>query len=279
MYIDKYIKADEFPLFICPGCTHGTVTNAFVKVADELKLDKDKTILVCAIGCAGRIPTFLDFSVLRVTHGRALAFATGIKLARPDVKVIVFMGDGDAAAIGGNHLIHAARRNIDITAIISMNEIYGMTGGQYAPTTSRGSMTTTSPFGMIENTFDICTLVEGAGATYVARSDAYHVKHLQKVLKNAISHEGFSVVEAITSCPTQYGRRNKESDPSKMLETIKNTTIFKEVAAKLPPEELKEKVVIGEFVNKVKPTLDQQYLELEARFGEMVFESNVDDVK
>ena len=135
MYIDKYINKEEFPLFICPGCTHGTVTNAFAKIADELNLDKNKTVLVSAIGCAGRIPTYLDFSVLRVTHGRALAYATGVKLARPDVNVIVFMGDGDAAAIGGNHLIHAARRNIDITAIISKNEIYGMTGGQLAPTT------------------------------------------------------------------------------------------------------------------------------------------------
>ncbi|MGM0395990.1 MAG: thiamine pyrophosphate-dependent enzyme [Bacillota bacterium] len=279
MYIDEYIKEEEFPLFICPGCTHGTVTNAFLKVAEELQLDKNKTILVSAIGCAGRIPTFLDFSVLRVTHGRALAFATGVKLSRPDMKVIVFMGDGDATAIGGNHLIHAARRNIDITAIISANEIYGMTGGQYAPTTSKGSITTTSPFGMMENTFDICKLVEGAGATYVARSDAYHVKHLQNVIKNAIKHEGFSVVEAITSCPTQYGRRNKNSDPSRMLEEIRDKTLFFEAAKKMSPDKVKDKVIIGEFVNTSKTTLDQQYEKLESNFKNMIYKSDAGDVK
>lgn len=279
MYINEYIKEDEFPLFICPGCTHGTVTNAFTKVATEMKLDKNKTVLVSAIGCAGRIPTFLDFSVLRVTHGRALAFATGIKIARPDVKVIVFMGDGDAAAIGGNHLIHSARRNIDITVIISKNEIYGMTGGQYAPTTSKGSVTSTSPYGMIEHTFDICKLVEGAGATYVARSDAYHTKHLQGVLKNALSHEGFSVVEAITSCPTQYGRRNKNSDPSKMLMDIKNSTVTKEAASKLSAEQLENKFIIGEFVNINKPTLEDLYIDLETRIKNIEIDISVDDIK
>ncbi len=279
MYIDNYIKEEEFPLFICPGCTHGTVTNAFVKMADELKLDKNKTVLVCAIGCAGRIPTFLDFSVLRVTHGRALAFATGIKLARPDVNVIVFMGDGDAVAIGGNHMIHAARRNINITAIISKNAIYGMTGGQYAPTTPKDAMTTTSPFGMFEHTFDICKLVEGAGATYVARSDAYNVRHLQKVIKNAIQHEGFSVVEAITSCPTQFGRRNKVSNPSDMLMDIKNSTVMQAAADKMTPEELQGKFVIGEFVNIKKPTLDELYLELEEKISQANIEINADDVK
>ena len=279
MYIDNYIKEEEFPLFICPGCTHGTVTNAFVKVADEMKLDKNKTVLVCAIGCAGRIPTYLDFSVLRVTHGRALAYATGIKLSRPDVNVIVFMGDGDAAAIGGNHLIHAARRNINITAIISKNEIYGMTGGQYAPTTPKKAMTTTSPYGMIEHTFDICKLVEGAGATFVARADAYHVRNLQKTLKNAMEHEGFSVVEAITSCPTQYGRRNKVSDPSEMLMEIKNKTIMKKAAEKLSPEELQGKFIIGEFVNIKKPTLNDLYCEMEEQIKTSQFEVNADDVK
>lgn len=279
MYIDEYIKEEEFPLFICPGCTHGTVTNAFLKVAEDLQLDKNKTVLVCAIGCAGRIPTFLDFNVLRVTHGRALAYATGVKLSTPDVKVIVFMGDGDAAAIGGNHLIHAARRNIDITAIISVNEIYGMTGGQYSPTTSKGSKTTTSPYGMVENTFDICKLVEGAGATYVARSDAYHVKHLQDVIKKAIMHEGFSVVEAITSCPTQYGRRNKISNPSKMVEDIKNKTMFLEAAQKMPPDKVKDKILIGEFVNIQKSTLEQQYQELESNFKNMTYELDANEVK
>src|SRR5665648_583949 len=215
--LDKYLRLDQFPHFACSGCGHGVALAAMVRAIDKLGLDQNTTIMVCAIGCAGRLPVYLNFPSIRTPHGRALTVATGIKLANPKLKVIVFMGDGDAAAIGGNHLIHAARRNIDITAIISKNEIYGMTGGQYAPTTSKGSITSTSPYGMIEHTFDICKLVEGAGATYVARSDAYHTKHLQGVLKNAIMHEGFSVVEAITSCPTQFGRRNKNSDHSKTV--------------------------------------------------------------
>lgn len=257
-----YIKEKEFPLFICPGCTHGTVTNAFLQVASKLELDKNKTVLVSAIGCAGRVPVFLDFNVLRVTHGRALAFATGVKLARPDMKVIVFMGDGDALAIGGNHFIHAARRNIDLTAIVCLNEIYGMTGGQYAPTTPIGAKAVTAPYGAIEPVFDMCKLAAGAGATYVARSDAYHITHLQKTLEAAILHKGFSAVEVITSCPTQFGRRNKVPDPVDMLNQIKDKTIMKAAAEKISPEELQGKVVIGEFVNVERPELTDAYAEL-----------------
>ncbi|HYF84418.1 MAG TPA: thiamine pyrophosphate-dependent enzyme [Clostridia bacterium] len=265
MSIKQYIKEKEFPLFICPGCTHGTVTNSFLRAVEELQLDKDSTVIVCAIGCAGRIPVYLDFNVLRVTHGRALAFATGIKLCRPDIKVIVFMGDGDAVAIGGNHFIHAARRNIDITAVISRNEIYGMTGGQYAPTTPEGYKATTAPFGMMEPSFDIYKLAAGAGATFVARSDAYHVTHLQKTMKDALTHKGFSVLEVLTSCPTQFGRRNNMADPVKMVERIKDITVMKDVADKMSPEELKNKVVIGEFVNSRRPELTEIYAQMSKR--------------
>ncbi|QDR81541.1 thiamine pyrophosphate-dependent enzyme [Sporomusa termitida] len=257
-----YIKEDQFPLFTCPGCTHGTVINAFVRAADELQLDRGKTVIVCAIGCAGRTPTYLDFNVLRVTHGRALAFATGIKLARPDVKVIVFMGDGDALAIGGNHFIHAARRNIDITSVVFRNEIYGMTGGQYSPTTPVGHKATTAPYGMIEPSFDTCELAASAGATYVARGDVYNVGNLYKVMKAALQHKGFAVVEALTSCPIQFGRRNKLADPAKMVERIKNMVVTKTAAEKLPPAELAEKFVIGEFVNTRKLELTERYAKL-----------------
>lgn len=254
-----YIKEEQFPLFTCAGCTHGTVTNAFARIASELELDKDKTVIVSAIGCAGRIPTFLDFSVLRVTHGRALAFATGVKLSHPEFKVIVIMGDGDALAIGGNHFIHAARRNIDITAIVCRNEIYGMTGGQYAPTTPVGAFATTAPYGMLEPSFDVCKVAEGAGATYVARSDAYHVTHLQKILRTALRHKGFGVVEVLTSCPTQFGRRNRLADPVKMLERIKDITVTKARAETMSPEELQGKFVIGEFVSATRPELTEVY--------------------
>ncbi len=254
-----YIKANDFPTFICPGCTHGTVINTFTRVADELNIDKNKTVIVCAIGCAGRTPTFLDFNVLRVTHGRALAFATGVKLARPDVKVIVFMGDGDALAIGGNHFIHTARRNIDITAVVFRNEIYGMTGGQYAPTTPLDHKATTAPYGMIEPSFDTCKLAASSGATYVARGDVFYLPNLYSVMKNAVLHKGFAVVEALTSCPTQFGRRNKVADPAQMVERIRNMVVSKTAAEKMTPKQLDGKFVIGEFVNKREMELTERY--------------------
>ena len=268
-----YIKANDFPTFICPGCTHGTVINTFTRIADELNLDKNKTVIVCAIGCAGRTPTFLDFNVLRVTHGRALAFATGVKLARPDVKVIVFMGDGDALAIGGNHFIHTARRNIDITAVVFRNEIYGMTGGQYAPTTPLEHRATTAPYGMIEPSFDTCKLAASSGATYVARGDVFNLPNLYNVMKNAVLHKGFAMVEALTSCPTQFGRRNKVADPAKMVERIKNMVVSKTAAEKMTPEQMDGKFVIGEFVNKREIELTERYdklLNTQKKDGEVV---------
>lgn len=262
MSVLQYLKNDAFPLFTCPGCTHGTVLNAFLRAYEKAGYDREKTVLCCAIGCAGRTPTLLDFNVLRVTHGRALAFATGMKMVRPDMKVIVFMGDGDAVAIGGNHFIHACRRNIDMTAIVFRNEIYGMTGGQYAPTTPEGGFATTAPYGMIEPSFDSCKLAEGAGATFVARGDAYNVANLTDVIGKAMAHKGFSVVEALTSCPTQFGRRNKVADPAKMVERIKNMTVTQAAAAKMSAAELHGKFVTGVFVDKQEKELTERYDEL-----------------
>ena len=262
MSVRDYIKEKDFPLFTCPGCTHGTVINAFVRAADELKIDRSKTVIVCAIGCAGRTPTYLDFNVLRVTHGRALAFATGVKLARPDVKVIVFMGDGDALAIGGNHFIHAARRNIDITAVVFRNEIYGMTGGQYSPTTPVGSKATTAPYGMVEPSFDTCKLAASSGATYVARGDAYNVDNLYVIMKKALQHKGFAVIEALTSCPVQFGRRNKMADPATMVERIRDMVVTKTAAEKMTEEELDGRFVIGEFVNTRAMELTERYAQM-----------------
>jgi len=169
------------------------------------------------------------------------------------------MGDGDAAAIGGNHLIHAARRNIDMTAIIAINEIYGMTGGQYAPTTQPGHLASTAPFGMIEPPMDICKLVEAAGATFVARGDIYHVVELEKLMLKAISHKGFSVVEALTNCPTQFGRRNKNSKPSEMIKNIKEMTITKKQAEQLSKEELEYILLRGILVDKECPEYIEEY--------------------
>jgi 2-oxoglutarate/2-oxoacid ferredoxin oxidoreductase subunit beta len=257
--LDKYLRLDQMPHFACPGCTHGIAWASMVRAIDELGLDQSETVMVCAIGCAGRLPVYLNFPTIRTPHGRALAVATGIKLANPKNKVITFMGDGDAAAIGGNHLIHAARRNIDITAIIAINEIYGMTGGQYAPTTSEGKFASTAPFGMIETSMNVCNLVIGAGATFVARGDAYHVNELQKLISRAIQHKGFSVVEVFTTCPTHFGRRNKIKSPSKLLERLKDLTITQKQAEKLNPEERKNKLIRGILLEEKRPEYVEQY--------------------
>jgi 2-oxoglutarate ferredoxin oxidoreductase subunit beta len=257
--LDKYVHLDRMPHFACPGCAHGIAWASMIRAIDELGLNTSETVMVCAIGCAGRLPVYLNFPTIRTAHGRGLAIATGIKLANPKNKVIVFMGDGDAAAIGGNHLIHAARRNIDITAIIAMNEIYGMTGGQYAPTTGGSKFASTAPFGMIEPQMNISNLVMGAGASFVARGDAYHVTELQKLMRLAIQHKGFSVVEALTTCPTHYGRRNKIKKPSDLLKRLKDITITKSQAEKMSIEEKKNKFVRGLLLEEHRPEYIEEY--------------------
>lgn len=172
--VETYFRSDKLPHIWCPGCSNGVVMRSIVKAIDNLDLNKDNVCIVSGIGCSSRATGYLDFNTLHTTHGRALSFATGIKMANPKLKVIVITGDGDCAAIGGNHLIHSARRNIDITTIVFNNSIYGMTGGQYSPATPTGAFGTTAPYGNIDSNFDLCQLVKAAGATYVARSTAYH---------------------------------------------------------------------------------------------------------
>lgn len=198
----------KLPHIWCPGCAHGIVTRALVRAVAMLDLNPDQTVLVSGIGCSSRATGYLDFGTLHTTHGRALAFATGVKLARPELQVIVISGDGDAAAIGGNHLIHAARRNIDLTLLVYQNGTYGMTGGQSAPTTRVGQVTSTAPAGQTERPFDLCELVKAAGASFVARGTAYHFDLLVHLLYRAIQGRGFRFVEAISSCPTYAGRMN-----------------------------------------------------------------------
>jgi 2-oxoglutarate ferredoxin oxidoreductase subunit beta len=215
--------------------------------------------MVSGIGCSSRAPGYVDFNTLHTTHGRALAFATGIKVAKPEMTVILAMGDGDATAIGGNHLIHAARRNIDLTVVVFNNSTYGMTSGQYSPATPTGAMGTTAPFGNIERPFDICRLVEAAGATYVARGTAYHAKALPKLIEKAIRNKGFSVVEAITQCPIYYGRMNKIGNAVDMLKWQRDHAITRQDAEKLSPEEMKDRFVIGELYNTPAPEYCEQY--------------------
>ncbi len=201
----------------CPGCSNGIVTRALIDAVLSLDLDPERTCVIAGIGCAGRITTYLSWSTVHTAHGRALAVATGAKAADPGLNVIVIMGDGDCVAIGGNHLIHAARRNIDVTALVFNNSIYGMTGGQMSPTTFEGDRSTTSVYGNVEQAFDICELAHAAGATYVARGTPYAYTRLSQLIAGGIAHKGFAFVEAMVSCPTYYGRQNGIPDPSDMM--------------------------------------------------------------
>jgi 2-oxoglutarate/2-oxoacid ferredoxin oxidoreductase subunit beta len=191
MPIKDYLRERFFPHMWCPGCGHGTILNALLHAVEDLGLNKSNIVMTSGIGCSARISGYVDFHSLHTLHGRALAFATGVKLSRPELKVIVPMGDGDALAIGGNHFIHAARRNIDITAIVMNNRIYGMTGGQFSPLSGPGKKATTAPYSTIDAEFDVVELARAAGATFVARSTAYHVMETTNYLKQAIEHKGF----------------------------------------------------------------------------------------
>ncbi len=261
--LEKYLRHDKkFPHLWCPGCGNGIILHAILMAIDELELKKDEIAMISGIGCSGRTPVYVDFNTLHTTHGRALAFATGLKLAKPSLHVIVIMGDGDATAIGGNHLIHACRRNIDMTAIIYNNFIYGMTGGQYSPTTPYHAKATTSLHGNIERPFDISELVKTAGATFVARSTTYHVRQLSNLIQQALMHKGFSVVEVITHCPTTYGRRNKIPDPVDMMKWEKEIAVPIEKAKNMKPEELEGKIITGILVQKELPEYCEQYEEI-----------------
>lgn len=233
---------------------------------DNAGLDKDKVCVVSGIGCSSRAPGYLDFNTLHTTHGRALAFATGVKLARPELTVIVVTGDGDCAAIGGNHLIHAARRNIDITTVVYNNNIYGMTGGQYSPTTPTTEFGTTAPYGNIDKTFDIPKLAAAAGATYTARGTAYHAKPLAKYIENGIKNKGFSLIEGISICPTYYGRKNKKGTIVDMMTYLKDNAIDIKVADKLPKEKVEGKFLVGEFTNTTEPEYTAEYDKIIERF-------------
>ncbi|MDF2520790.1 MAG: 2-oxoacid:ferredoxin oxidoreductase subunit beta [Clostridia bacterium] len=257
--VEKYFRADKLPQIWCPGCGHGIITRAITAAIDDLGLDPDKVCVVSGIGCSSRAPGYLDFNTLHTTHGRALAFATGIKLANPELKVIVVMGDGDSTAIGGNHFIHACRRNIDITTIIYNNNIYGMTGGQYSPTTPRLEKGTTAPYGNIDKPFDVCNLAAAAGATYVGRSTSYHANLITQLVRNGIKNEGFSLIEAISDCPTYYGRKNKKGGPVEMIQWQKEHAVNVTAASKMTPEQLEGKFLIGEFKNTTEPEYTKEY--------------------
>lgn len=255
----KYLRPGKFPLIWCSGCGHGIVMKAVLRAIDAKGWDKNDVVMVSGIGCSSRLPGYVDFNTLHTTHGRAIAFASGVKMANPKLHVVVITGDGDATAIGGNHYIHAARRNIDLTVVLMNNFIYGMTGGQVSPTTPVGKMASTAPFGNLEMSFNISGLAEAAGASFVARSTAYHASQLEKFIKRALDKKGFSVVEAMSPCPTVFGRRNKMRGAVPMLTDLKERAIPMKKAAKLTPQELESKIVTGVFVDLDKPEYTQQY--------------------
>ncbi len=259
MLAEKYLRPAMMPHIWCPGCGHGIIMNAVLRAVEKLGLDQDKTVIVSGIGCSSRAAGYMNFDTLHTTHGRALAFATGVKVANPDLNVIVLSGDGDSLAIGGNHFIHACRRNIDITTIIFNNSIYGMTSGQYSPMTPQGKLATTAPYGNVDRDFDLCGLAKAAGATYVGRGTAYHAAMLADLVAKAIENKGFSVVEAISQCPTYYGRRNKLGSPIDMLTWQKESAVTAAAAAKLPAEKLEDKFIIGELYKGEAPEYTAEY--------------------
>lgn len=216
--LPQYLRQDRMPTMFCPGCGIGTVVGAFSRAADELGIEPHQMVTVTGIGCTGRIGGYMVMDTLHATHGRALPVATGAKAVRPDLKVVVFVGDGDGLSIGGNHLIHAAKRNYDLTVIMVNNMIYGLTGGQASPTTPTGMKTTTTPQGNPASPFDVCKLVAAAGARYVARWSTLYPRQLKESIKKALSLEGFCFVEALSQCPPEFGKGNDMRDATQLAE-------------------------------------------------------------
>jgi len=258
--IHKYLRHDKkFPHVWCPGCGNGIVLGALIRAIDRLGLEKDDIVLASGIGCSGRMNVYVDFNTLHTTHGRALTFATGVKLANPSLNVIVVMGDGDATSIGGNHFIHAARRNLNLTTIIINNQIYGMTGGQHSPTTPYGAFTSTSLYGHVEHAFSIAELAVTAGAPFVARGTVYHAQLLEKLIEKAIEKRGFSVVEIMSNCHIQFGRRNQLADPVTMMKWLRDHALPIKKAGKMTDASLEDKFTIGVLADVEKPIYTQEY--------------------
>ncbi len=245
---EKYLRPGIKGTPFCPGCGHGILMNSVLRAIDELKMDMEKILFVSGIGCAAWIPSpHFNGDTLHTLHGRAVAFATGAKLVNPDLTVMVISGDGDLSSIGGNHLIHAARRNIDLKVICANNMVYGMTGGQVASTTPKGAKTATTMQGNPYPPFDLPRLVKAAGGSYVARYSVAQPIALANSIKKALKHTGFSFIEVFSPCPTQFGRRNRLDRPDWIIKDLMKRCIAKEEAERLTEEELQERLITGEF--------------------------------
>ncbi len=257
---ETYVRRKRMmPHIWCAGCGHGTAMKTILQACGELDLEKDNVVMVSGIGCSSRMPGSCDFNTVHTAHGRALAFATGIKMACPEKHVIVISGDGDALAIGGNHFIHTCRRNIDITLCVLNNYIYGMTGGQYSPTTNRGGFAKTAPYSNIDYPFDVCKVAEACGATYVARGTTTKVRPLPKLIKEAIENKGFSVVDIFSQCPTYYGRMNKKGRTLDLMKYLDEITLPKKKWEELPEEEKFVKYPTGLLYKSERPEYVEQY--------------------
>jgi 2-oxoglutarate ferredoxin oxidoreductase subunit beta len=243
---DRHIRHGKLPHIWCPGCTYGIVFKSLLRAVETMQIPKDHLALVSGIGCASRLPGYVDWNTLHTAHGRAIPFATGLKMARPD-------------------FIHACRRNIDITVIVMNNFIYGMTGGQHSPTTPVGHLATTMPFGNIDPTFNIPSLAQGAGATWVGRGTAYHVPALDRLIIGAIEHKGLSVLEIINGCPTTHGRRNKFRTPTDMLLWMKESALPLSAFEKLPPDKVAGKFPTGVLYKREAPEFSETYFAMVER--------------
>ena len=259
-----YIRPNALPSVWCPGCGNGIIVKALIEAVEEVGWKKDDVMVVGGIGCSGRTPFILDFNTMHTLHGRALAFATGIKMAKPRLNVIVVMGDGDASAIGGNHFIHACRRNINLKAIVFNNGIYGQTGGQVAPTTPTGKRSTTTLQGSIDTPFDLANLALGAGAGFVARTTSYDFVEMRRFILESLKHTGFSLVEVMTACPTYFGRLNEMKEPYDMLQYLRDTTepVSEEVHEAI--RETHKLLPTGIFKDEVRDEYSARYAQLAA---------------
>jgi 2-oxoglutarate ferredoxin oxidoreductase subunit beta len=253
--MEEYLRMDRIPHIWCSTCGLGTILTAFIAAVREDSIPREDIVVVSGIGCTGRAAGYLKFDSFHTTHGRALPYATGLKLANPKLKVCVISGDGDIVSIGGNHLIHTARRNMDLTVICVNNFNYAMTGGQTAPTTPQTANTTTSPYGSFERPFNIPFLVDSCGATYVARWTALHVRQLTIAIKEAMNHRGFSFIEVISPCPTVYGRRNRLGTGLDLMKFYHDHSITKNFASTRECDiRFQQDIIVGKFVQREEPT-------------------------
>lgn len=261
MEFEKFFRTERFPHVFCPGCGNGTVMNCFFRAFNNTRKDLDKTVFVGGIGCASRIPLYINSDMIHTTHGRAIPFAIGLKLANPELDIVVIGGDGDIGAIGGNHLVNGCRRNVDITVICINNYTYGMTGGQTSTTTPHGFKSSTSPTGNPEYPFDLAELASTAGANFVARWTVRHVHELVKSIEKALQKKGFRFIEVISTCPTGFGRRNRMSDPTQQLEWLKKSSVkrekIREAALDHVDLNLLGHISIGEFVDRDRKSLGE----------------------